>query len=110
MEAEILSEHSSYSYESTPTFDSEVTDYTRYRPIDDLYTSGDLNLTDPSVLSCFPLNRWMNEDNQFKNDFIGLLRLIDRAKTSTVINNRDETGTIGDSIRFPSLYIEETFD
>ncbi|CAF2919799.1 unnamed protein product [Rotaria sp. Silwood2] len=90
MEAEIFNKYSSYSYELAPVYDLAMTDNCVYRPLEDLYKSGDLNLQDPSVLHCFPLNRWTNGNDPFKSIFIGLLKLIDCAKTSATNNQPDE--------------------
>ena len=76
LEQEMVREYPSYSYEDPPSFDRQLTDGSPCSPMEDLYATGDVNLTNPSTITCFPLNRWLNEDHLWKNDFLALLQCI----------------------------------
>ncbi|CAF1396340.1 unnamed protein product [Adineta ricciae] len=94
MEKGIIFEPKLFSYEPTPAFDSGTTDNSIYRPSEDLYKSGDLHLEDPSTIHCFPLREWIKRNGDFKTIFVGLLKLIERAKMPTNNNRSDEIGRL----------------
>ncbi|CAF4113865.1 unnamed protein product [Adineta steineri] len=82
METEIQSTSITKSYQ--PVWESSTlsTIYNnRPRLTDDLYSSGDVYLEDHSSLACFPLSRWLTDDYQPKNIWIGLFKLIEQLKT-----------------------------
>ena len=45
-----------------------------------LYSNGDVDLKDDFQLSCFPLSKWLNDENQIKNSWIGLYKMIEEMK------------------------------
>ncbi|CAF1051816.1 unnamed protein product [Didymodactylos carnosus] len=61
---------------------TEMTDY--------LYGSGDVNLKDSEALRCFPLSRWLKDDYQLKNIWIGLFKFGERLKTVESDHKKDD--------------------
>jgi hypothetical protein len=85
LEKKMTKKYPPHSDEQSPSFDAQVANGVPRSPMKDLYATGDLNLTNPSTIRCFPLNRWLNGDHLWKNDFLTLLQCIHSTR-----NNRDD--------------------
>ncbi|CAF4241426.1 unnamed protein product, partial [Rotaria sordida] len=91
MEKEIRCTSSTKSYE--PIWESCYSHSTNYSPlrlVDHLYSSGDVNLKDSEELGCFPLSRWLKDEYQLKNIWIGLFKFAKQLKTVESDHKKDD--------------------
>ena len=80
MEEEIRCSSSTQSYQ--PVWNNYLSNVNLFSSSlqNGLYSSGDVDLKDTYHLSCFPLSRWLNDQNQIKNSWIGLYKMIEEMK------------------------------
>ena len=80
MEEEIRCSHSIQSYQ--PAWNNYLSKTNYFSPTLDngLYSSGDVDLKDTYHFSCFPLSKWLNDEYQIKNTWIGLYKFIEEMK------------------------------
>ncbi|CAF1173025.1 unnamed protein product [Didymodactylos carnosus] len=90
MEKEICCTSSIKSYQPVWESCSYSTNYSPLRLVDHLYDSGDVNLKDSEALKCFPLSRWLKDDYQLKNIWIGLFKFAERLKTIESDHKKDD--------------------
>ncbi|CAF0948665.1 unnamed protein product, partial [Didymodactylos carnosus] len=90
MEAEFLCTSLAKPYQPIRESCSYETNYSPIRLVDSLYRSGNVDLKDISNLNCFPLSRWVTNEYQLKNIWIGLLKFAYQLKTGKVDNRRIE--------------------
>jgi hypothetical protein len=69
---------------------SHVTNYAMVRLVDDLYNKGNVNLIDCSQQQWLPLSEWLSGENQLKNIWVGLLKMVHCLKTSIIKNDKDQ--------------------
>ena len=89
-EKEIRCTSSIKSYQPVWESCSHSTNYSPLRLVDHLYGSGNVDLKDSRELKCFPLSRWLKEEYQLKNVWIGLFKFIEQLKTVTNVGEKDE--------------------
>ncbi|CAF4420746.1 unnamed protein product [Rotaria sp. Silwood2] len=90
IEENILCSLHATPYQTAPNYCSHAINHTIVRPIDDLYKKGNVNLKDCSRQHWLPLSQWLNDENNLKTTWIGLLKMIHNLKVTTILNNRDE--------------------
>ena len=87
MEADILKTSNTDIYQLDSTVISRSTNYKRIHLIDDLYNSGPVHLRDISNQHWLPLSQWLENDNQLKNIWIGLLKMAINLKMSSAAHS-----------------------
>jgi hypothetical protein len=80
MEADIRSASTTIRYQPVLESYSLETNYNSMSLVNNLYSSGDVDLKDSSELHCFPLSRWLTSEYQLKNIWIGLFKVIEENK------------------------------
>ncbi|CAF3125081.1 unnamed protein product [Rotaria sp. Silwood2] len=83
METDILPTTSTKLYCSSSEYCSHVTNYNAVCLVDDLYNNGYVDLRDCSKQHWLPLSQWLTDENNLKNIWIGLLKMVDCIKTET---------------------------
>ncbi|CAF1239602.1 unnamed protein product [Rotaria sordida] len=90
MEKEICGTSSTKSYQPVWESCSYSTNYSPLRLVDHLYSSGDVNLKDSEDLRCFPLSRWLKDEYQLKNIWIGLFKFAEQLNTVESDHRKDD--------------------
>ncbi|CAF1184609.1 unnamed protein product [Rotaria sp. Silwood1] len=89
MEAEIVSSSVSQSPVKHFVYSQLSANYHPFSLTTDMYESGNVSLKKTSELHCFPLNRWLKNDYELKEVWIGLLKIAIAAKDAAATVNRD---------------------
>ncbi|CAM4959090.1 unnamed protein product [Rotaria socialis] len=90
MEQNILCTLHTKSYQAAPKYCPDEINHTAVCPVDDMYKKGNIKLTDCSQQHWLPLSQWLNDENQLKNIWIGLLKRIHCLKISQFQHTKDE--------------------
>ncbi|CAF1440182.1 unnamed protein product [Rotaria sordida] len=89
-EKEICCISSTESYEPIWESYSYSTNYNSLDLVYYLYGSGDVNLKDSKELRCFPLSRWLKDEYQLKNIWIGLFKFAEQLNTIESDHKKDD--------------------
>ncbi|UJR12234.1 hypothetical protein I4U23_016411 [Adineta vaga] len=85
IENQILCSYKPVIYHSNSENASETTNYPVIQLVDDLYRNGNVTLRDVMNIQWLPLSQWLNNENQFENIWISLLKLVDGCKNPSTM-------------------------
>ena len=90
IETEIQSTSSTKPYEPKRHTYSSVLDYPVLRPVDNLYSTGCVELRDSNEITCFPLAQWLTNEYELKHTWIGLFKFVEELKVGHGLHLHDE--------------------